>query len=155
MLWKFFHNLLPTQSRLHRITRTTPTPVCKNCDTGAEDHAWYHTFLSCPATKTIMDWLVETLQRIPIQDASIEMAIWLQFTPPIPENDLLCAVWLVGETLTYSWARRRNREALSIPSLTTSLLMRDRRPYELKYFVRGYNLFQTCLSFWGFTERWK
>ena len=33
--------------------------------------------------------------------------------------------------------------------------MRERRPYELKYFVRGYNLFQTCLSFWGFTEGWK
>ena len=121
MLWKFFHNLLPTQSRLHRITRTTPTSACVNCDTGAEDHAWYHTFVSCPATKTIMDWLVETLEQIPIQDVSIEMALFLQFPPPIPENDLLCAVWLVGETLTYSWARRRNREAPSILSLTVSL----------------------------------
>jgi hypothetical protein len=84
--------------------------VCLNCDTGAEDHAWHHTFISCSANKTIMDWLVLTLQHIPIQDANIEMAIWLQCPPPIPENDLLCAVWLVGETLTYSWAKRRNEK---------------------------------------------
>ena len=119
--WRFFHDLLPTQSRLHRITRTTPTATCINCDTGAEDHTWYHTFLTCPASKTIMDWLVTLLQRIPIPDACIEMAIWLQFPPPIPDNDLLAAVWLVGETMTYSWARRRNREASSIPSLTAIL----------------------------------
>ena len=48
-----------------------------------------------------------------------------------------------------------------LPSLTwlqrcwSTRFMRERRPYELKYFVRVYNLLQTCLSFWGFTEGWK
>ena len=119
--WKFFHNLLPTQARLHRITRTTPDPSCISCDTGAIDHAWYHTFLSCPSSKTIMDWLVVTLTMIPIENASIEMAIWLQFSPLTPDNDLLAATWLVGEAMTYSWSRRRNREASSIPSLIAIL----------------------------------
>ena len=44
-------------------------------------------------------------------------ALWLQFPPPITETDLLCAVWLVGESLTYVWARRKNREELSLNSL--------------------------------------
>ena len=121
MFWKFFHNLLPTQSRLHRITRSTPNPSCNKCDTGAIDHAWYHTFLSCPLSKTIMDWLVETLTLIPLPDASIATAIWRQFSLLTPENDLIAAVWLVGEAMTYSWARRKNREAASIPSLIAIL----------------------------------
>ena len=119
--WKFFHNLIPTKSRLHRITRTTPDPICTHCDTGAVDHAWNHTFLTCPTTKPIMDWLVEILKLVPIPEVNIEMALWIQFPPLIPEHDLLSAVWLVGETLTYSWARRKNREAVSIHSLRAIL----------------------------------
>ena len=34
-------------------------------------------------------------------------------------------------------------------------LMRDRKPFELKWFVIGYNLFQTCLSLWGFKQGWR
>ena len=121
MLWKFFHDLLPTQSRLHRITRTTPDPTCIYCDTGDEDHAWSHTFHSCPSSKPVMDWLVETLTLVPIPEVTIESALWLQFSPLTPENDLLAAVWLVGEAMTYSWSRRRNREVSSIPSLIAIL----------------------------------
>jgi len=32
--------------------------------------------------------------------------------------------------------------------------MKDRKPYELKYFVIAYNLFQTIFSLWGFTQGW-
>ena len=120
-LWKYCHNLLPTQSRLSRITRTVENPACIHCDTGEEDHAWYHTFASCSASKPIIDWLLETLNSIPIQFDSIEEVLWLQFSPLIYDIDLLTAIWLVGETLAYTWARRKNRENINIPAHTAIL----------------------------------
>ena len=33
--------------------------------------------------------------------------------------------------------------------------MRDRKPYDLKYFVIAYNLFQTFFSLWGFVQGWR
>ena len=33
--------------------------------------------------------------------------------------------------------------------------MKDRKPYELKYFVIVYNLFQTIFSLWGFKQGWR
>ena len=33
--------------------------------------------------------------------------------------------------------------------------MEDRKPFELKGIIIAYNLFQTLLSFWGFTQGWK
>ena len=69
-----------------------------------------------------MDWLVVILERLLIEDVSLPMALWLQFPPIIEECDLLAAVWLVGETISYTWAsRRRNREVISIPTLTALL----------------------------------
>lgn len=34
-------------------------------------------------------------------------------------------------------------------------MMADRKPYELKGLMLAYNLFQTLLSFWGFTQGWR
>ena len=34
-------------------------------------------------------------------------------------------------------------------------LMEDRKPFELRGLIIAYNLFQTLLSFWGFTQGWK
>jgi len=33
--------------------------------------------------------------------------------------------------------------------------MEDRKPFELRGVIIAYNLFQTLLSFWGFTQGWK
>ena len=115
--WLFFHNLLPTQSRLHRILRTVDDPSCVHCDSGDNDHAWNHTFTSCEHTASIMDWLLTKLNTLPIDNVNIETALWLQFPPPITDSDLLCAIWLVGEALAYTWARRKNREDISSATL--------------------------------------
>ena len=60
------------------------------------------------------------LNALPIDNVSIETALWLQFPPPITETDLLCATWLVGESLAYTWARRKNREDVSSASLLST-----------------------------------
>ena len=120
--WKFFHNLLPTQSRLHRITRTTATPLCIQCDTGEVDHAWYHTFTTCPVLKPTIDWILEKLNRLQIYFDSVEGALWLQFPLAASDAETLPAVWLVGESLAYAWARRRNREAIDVRALNASLM---------------------------------
>lgn len=33
--------------------------------------------------------------------------------------------------------------------------MEDRKAFELKGIIIAYNLFQTLLSFWGFSQGWK
>ena len=68
-----------------------------------------------------MDWMVEKNNTLPIQQTDVTTALWLQFPPPITETDLLCAVWIVGETVTYSWAKRKNREELSVTSVQAIL----------------------------------
>ena len=35
------------------------------------------------------------------------------------------------------------------------MFMRDRKPYQLKYFVIAYNIFQTLFSLWGFLQGWR
>ena len=37
------------------------------------------------------------------------------------DAELLPAVWLVGEALTYAWARRKNRENIGIRALNAIL----------------------------------
>ena len=72
MFWRFFHNLLPTQSRLHHLNRMAPEPTCVNCDTGETDHAWHHTFSVCLAMQPVRDWLVGKLNLLPIYYENIE-----------------------------------------------------------------------------------
>ena len=71
-----------------------------------------------------MDWLVQQLNKIPIEFLDLKSALWLQFCPLTDETDLLSAVWLVGETIQYTWARRKNREITDTNSLTTTLLLK-------------------------------
>ena len=81
------------------------------------------------------------LNALPIDNVSIETALWLQFPPPITETDLLCATWLVGESLAYTWARRKNREDVSSASLHAIL---STKAFHLskteKYADAGYQL---------------
>ena len=123
MLWKFLHNLLPTQSRLHRLNRMAPDPICINCDTGEVDHAWHHTFTICPAMKPVRDWLSEKLNSLQIYYENIEKALWMQFPLASADTDVLPAVWIIGEALTYAWARRKNRENIDIQTLKAILLI--------------------------------
>ena len=120
-LWLYFHNLLPTQARLHRILRSVDCPSCTHCDSGEIDHIWNHTFISCLFSKHIVDWLVLKINLLPALNVNLDMALLLQFPPPITEIDLLCATWLTGETLAYIWARRKNREEISIAALLAIL----------------------------------
>jgi len=116
-LWLYFHNLLPTQARLHRILRAVDNPSCTHCVSGEPDQILNHTFSSCLYSKHIVDWMVTKINRMPALNVNLESALWLQFPPPITEIDLLCATWIVGESLSYIWARRKNREEVSIESL--------------------------------------
>ena len=120
MFWRFLHNLLPTQSRLHRL-KMSPEPTCLSCDTAESDHAWYHTFTKCPAMKSVRDWLSNKLNLLNVFYESIEKAMWLQFPLVNDDAELLPAVWLVRKTLTHAWARRKNREDIDIRALNAVL----------------------------------
>ena len=101
---------------------------CIHYDTGEADFAWYYTLNSCSVSKPTMDWLVAKINLIPIQCDSINEALWLQFIPGIWEIDLLSAVWLVGETLAYSWARRKNKEIIDLQTLGKEEKQGNHRP---------------------------
>ena len=70
----------------------------------------------------MVERVTATLNTLPISPVDTNTALWLQFPPPISDTDLLCAVWIIGETLTYVWARRKNREEVYIASLKQILL---------------------------------
>ena len=120
-LWLYFHNLLPTQARLHRILRTIENPNCTHCDSDEIDHIWNHTFITCSYSKHIVDWMLSRINRLQTLNVNLDAALLLQFPLPITEIDLLCATWLVAETLAYIWARRKNRGEVSIASLLAIL----------------------------------
>ena len=85
--------------------------------------------------------MVDTINALPIDQVDINKALWLQFSPLITETDLLCAVWIVGETITYSWAKRKNKEILSIASLKAILQSKALHLSKSdKYFLAGRQL---------------
>jgi len=71
--------------------------------TGDDDHAWFHSFTVCPGSRPMSDWLSAKLTMLPIYFDSIDKALWLQFPGTNEDTELLPAVWLVGEALTYAW----------------------------------------------------
>ena len=118
-LFRFLLNILTTQERLHRITRTTPSNVCVRCDSGLIDNAWSHTFLACTHTAPFMEWLRSALLQID-QETTIEKIIWLQISVPNEATEV-AAVWLIAETMAFAWARRKSRAIICLHSFAAHL----------------------------------
>ena len=119
-LFKLLHNILPTQERLFRITRTTFSDVCVCCDSGLTDNVWNHSFTACSHTLPAMNWLMSSLSSFD-PSTNLDKIIWLQVDTTNETNEL-AAIWLIAETMSYAWSRRRTRSNISIPSLITDLL---------------------------------
>ena len=118
-LFLFLNDLLPTKERLHRTTRNTPSPVCSLCQSGEVDSSHLHTFTTCQYTAETMRWLVE---RINLVDPACTTAdlVRLQFVT-MNSDDTLAVTWLTGETLSYAWARRQNRQVINLGILKAEL----------------------------------
>ena len=69
-----------------------------------------------------MEWLVEQIKWYD-PDLTIESMIWLQFSPLLDDDSILAAAWLTAETMEYLWTRRKKKETILIPSLTSHLLL--------------------------------
>jgi len=109
-MFRFLHNILPTQARLHRITRNNPSPTCQLCDSGQPDILHKHSFMDCSHTNTAMSWLLDVIKEID-PAASIEKIMFLEFGSVDPCHLLDCT-FLVIESLSYAWAKRKNKEQI-------------------------------------------
>ena len=82
------------------------------------------------------------LEKILLEDVSLPMALWLQFPPINEESDILSAVWIVGETISYTWARRKNKEVISIPTFTALLSIQANHLAKSKrHYIAGEKIF--------------
>ena len=118
-MFRFLHNILPTQARLHRVTRTTPSPVCQMCDSGEGDDLWRHSYTQCAYMEVAMEWLLGTIKNMD-PSATLNKIMFLQFEP-LNSDNLLACVFLTSEALSCAWARRRRREPLDIHELKSNI----------------------------------
>ena len=121
-LWRLLHNLHATQARLNRVTRNTPSPNCTLCDSNETDDVRTHTFSACQQSSQAMNWLSEKI-RVMDPTATAENMLLLTINPTSSDNMLSC-VWLVAETLSYVWARRRSRKGILIDELKAYIAAR-------------------------------
>ena len=57
------HDLLPTQTRQHRLSpRLTPSPVCARCEEGTEG-SLLHELVSCGLVAEVGAWLLNCLRQ--------------------------------------------------------------------------------------------
>ena len=89
-LFRFLHNILPTQERLVKTTRSVTSAECTCCTTGEIDNIRSHSFISCIHTKPTMIWLCNSLSLVdPL--ITLNDIIWLQFSAQ-NESEELAAV---------------------------------------------------------------
>ena len=108
------------EERLNKITRNTPSPNCLTC--GTIDHAWFHVFTSCRDTQEVMNWTKELISTID-PTVTFQKMVFLQFEA-YDQDSILLAVWITSETMDYTWSRRKNKLATSIPLLKSTLYNR-------------------------------
>ena len=107
-MFKFLHQLLPTQDRLNRITNEPG--ICKLCRVSPED--LNHAFFSCPSSKTVADLLLSWVQ-IAVPGLQSNSLLRLDFDTPLEEVDQLATLCLISTGLNYIWQARAEKKVLT------------------------------------------
>ena len=94
-----------------------------------------------PWSLHVLTWLVGKLTRID-PTISSEKLIWLQIDTE-SQHEELAAMWLIAETLAFTFAKRKNREDIVIEAMESSLKVR------LSFMENSLNYIDTCISLRG------
>lgn len=107
-LWRMLHNILPTQSRLHRLgMRNAPTPNCIFCER-LEPDVLHHALLTCPKNKEVTDWLLSTLRpHLPNPQPQQIVLLNLEI---VDEKFQLAVVWMISNVLSLVWQTRKDKK---------------------------------------------
>ena len=115
-MFKFLHQLLPTQDRLNRITNEPG--ICKLCRVSPED--LNHAFFSCPSSKTVADLLLSWVQ-IAVPGLQSNSLLRLDFDTPLEEVDQLATLCLISTGLNYIWQARAEQKVPTQYKMTAEL----------------------------------
>ena len=120
-LWRMMHDLLPTQSRQHRISPlTTPSPACLMCEEGAEGSP-SHELVSCDYSAEVSMWLLGCLrQNLHIPQLTATQLVTLDL-PGLTNSSRLPAVWLVAHTLGSVWRHRTEKKLVRLRTTRAEL----------------------------------
>lgn len=113
-LWQMMHDLLPTQSRLHRISPHTATsPACIMCEEGAEG-SLSHELVSCDYVAEVGEWLINCLRvNLGLPQLTAVQLVTLDL-PEMIDSSSLPAVWLVSHTLAIVWRHRAEKKLVRL-----------------------------------------
>ena len=136
-LFRLLNNLHTTGSRLHRITRNHPSPLCSLCDANMEDDL-QHAFTGCSQSEPSITWLTSVVSLMDPTISPMRM-LQLQIEPSNKDNIRAC-VWLVSEGLSYIWAKRKSKEQINMEAFTASMDSKCILLKQSKYEADGTNL---------------
>ena len=110
--------VIVTKLHFQISSRSVTSPNCTHCSTGSTDNIINHSFL-CPTNKHVMDSLIETVKTV---DATVTptklLLLDFEASSNIIEN---ACVWIIVETLSFVWARRKAKKMVNKNELTNSL----------------------------------
>ena len=107
-LWRMLHDILPTQSRLHRMgMRNAPTPNCTHCDTSAPD-SLQHALVTCSKNLDVIEWLLKVVhQHIP---GLLPQQLVLLDLGTLDDSIKFPIVWLISNVLSSIWQAKKAKK---------------------------------------------
>ena len=104
-LWRLLHQLLPTLSRVHRMTPNT-SPNCKHCEDGVVEDL-QHALISCPFNIELSQALMNILS---VYQPNLDPAQALTLNFEMEEHMELPLVWLTTNVFQEIWNNRKEKK---------------------------------------------
>ena len=117
-MFRVLHDLHRTGERESKTNRSVMSPHCTLCNTNSIDNIMEHTF-TCAFNNNAMNWLVSKIKAV---DPTIypQKLLLLDFEA---SNDIICmaCTWIISETLSFVWARRKQKKQTNLTDLVGTL----------------------------------
>ena len=117
-MFRILHDLHRTGERESKTNRSVMSPHCTLCNTNSIDNIMEHTF-TCAFNNNAMNWLVSKIKAV---DPTIypQKLLLLDFEA---SNDIICmaCTWIISETLSFVWARRKQKKQTNLTDLVGTL----------------------------------
>jgi hypothetical protein len=117
-LWRLLHRLLPTQDRVHRITRNQTSSNCQLCQEEVVENQ-QHAFFSCSFNANAGNLLLRGLSNLlPTITSNRILLLDLDIKAADDEHPV---VWLIGHFLSNIWASRISKKAVRLYTIRADL----------------------------------
>ena len=117
-IFRILHDLHRTTERESKTNRFVLSQECTLCDTNTVDNIIRHSFV-CPFNKNAMDWLIDTIKTVDPTVTSTKILL-LDFETNTDIVTMAC-IWIIVESLSFVWARRKQRKAVNLNEIKATL----------------------------------